>query len=349
MKNHEEVAKDVFAKIFMYEQRTAHRKKIFHRITSTLSIIAISFCMIMTLSVGYAFAAGFGLITDFLGFFEKQSGTLLSENQQLYLEDSIAEIGKSVTREGVTVTMNAALTDGSIYYIYLDIEAPEDISLNKLNGHGLGFTRTLSSKNPNRHDISFASRGCIPIEDFDGKNNTISMLLRTNVGVPSDSLFSFTDGYERTLTLENLFAYSDEYPYEQYIIATGPWCFNFFFTSDVQGTEGSVELLESPLDCCGKTNSGEYASISINSICMKNLGITFDYDFAQGIQEEAIDLGVVKIVMKDGSIINTIPSGAVIGKSSFVFSAPVIINDVECITINDDVVVYVNPNESDCP
>ena len=338
MKNSKEVASNVLRRRDAYHEKKRRNEVVFQRVTTSLTAVGLVVCLVFCLGVGYVFAAAFGVIDDFLGFFEKRNGSALSEKQQQYVEQACAEIGESVTYDGVTVTVQGAITDGKTYYIYLDIVAPEDVSLEALNGHGLGFTRTLRSENPYRHDVSSVSGGCIPIEDYDGKSNTISMILQTTVMVPNHSDFSFSDGYERTLYLENLSAYSDKYPFEQYTIAEGLWSFRFTFAQAAENDQPIMEVLAAPVICQGKRLSGESFSVSVDSIKLNALGATLYYSYVPGDVREAIDFGRIQIVMKDGSVVNAHPRSAVSGSVSYVYDAPVLFSEVEHLMINDQII-----------
>lgn len=338
MKSPEEMAQVAFSRREAYKEEKEEREYRRERLYRRVSAITMAVLCVAMLGTGYVFAAAFGVIDDFLGFFEKRNGSALSEKQQQYVEQACAEIGESVTYDGVTVTVQGAITDGKTYYIYLDIVAPEDVSLEALNGHGLGFTRTLRSENPYRHDVSSVSGGCIPIEDYDGKSNTISMILQTTVMTPYYSEFSFADGYERTLYLENLSAYSEEYPFEQYTIAEGLWSFKFTFAQAAENDQPIMEVLVAPIICHCNRLSGESISVSVDSIKLNALGATLYYSYVPGSVREAIDFGRIQIVMKDGSIVNAHPRSAVSGSVSYVYDAPVLFSDIEHLIINEQII-----------
>ncbi len=134
MKNSNEVANNVLRRRDAYQENKRKKEITFQRITTSLTAAGLVVCMILCLGVGYVFAAAFGVIDDFLGFFEKRNGSSLSETQKQYIQQVCAEIGESVTCGDVTVTVQGAITDGKTYYIYLDIIAPEGVSLEDING-----------------------------------------------------------------------------------------------------------------------------------------------------------------------------------------------------------------------
>lgn len=342
MKDSIEIANNVLRRRDAYQANKQKKESTFRRITTSMTAAFFIISLLLCLSVGYAFAATLGVIDDFLGFFEERHGSMLSESQQQYIEQVYAEIGESITCNGVTVTLQGAITDGKTYYIFLDIVAPADISLESLSKHGLGFNRTLKSENPYRHDISSSSGGCIPVEDHDGKSNTISMILQTTVATPYYSKFSFADGCERTLCLENLCAYSDEYPYERYIIAEGLWNFKFSFAQAEKNDQPFMEVLSAPVICQFSQPSGGPISVSVNSINLNALGATLRYSYIGTQVDGGVDFGKIQIVMKDGSVVNAHPRSAISGPKSghvsYVYDAPVLFSEVIYLIVNGQIV-----------
>ena len=340
MKNYEDIAANVFRRRDAYEAKRSEKHTFYRCITHALTAVGVAACIILCLGTGYVFANTFHKIDTFLGYFERRSGTALSQQQQQYLQEVYAEIGQSVTSADVTVTLQAAITDGTTYYIYLDIVAPENMDLDTLKG--VGFNRTLQSKNPNRYRISSVSAGCIPIPDGDDKSNTLSMILQTTVTKPTDSPFSFADGYERTLCLETLFAYADEYPYAQYPLANGTWRFSFTFANAAENQPPSIEVLSAPILCQGKQLSGQNITVSVESIQLHALGATLRYRSQSGTGAEAIDFDNIQIVMKDGSMIHAHPRSAIsdssAGYMTYVYDAPVLFNHIAYLTINDQII-----------
>lgn len=334
MKSYEEVAASVFRRAEEYTRQKQRRETALRRAVNGLAVLALILGLTAFLGTGYVLAAGMGYVEDFFGIFEERSGTQLNRLQQEFIEEAAAQIGESVTCSGVTVTVRSAITDGNIYYIYMDIEAPEEISLEALNGHGLGFDHTTRSDNPQRYPVISVSSSCIPVKDHDGKANTISMILRTEVMTTQDSGFNFADGYTRTLTLENLFAYLDTYPFSQYIIAKGVWSFRFEFAPAGENAQQELELLSEPVICFGERMSGKAVGVNMYSIRLGALGMTFRYSYDEGLTPEAVDFGDVEMVMRDGSVIMARPRGGVIGSCMYLFDTPVVFSQISHIVIN---------------
>lgn len=347
MKDYKEVASDVFRRRDAHEAKVRHREKVFRRVTATLSTIAIIICCVMTIGVGYVFAAGLGIIDDFLGFFENRSGTQLSDNQQQYIEESYAEIGESVTRNGVTVTINGAITDGTMAYILVDIVAPTGQNIEDLPlGFDIEFEKLKLEGQEDDH-ISSVSTGCIILSDNDGQENTAAMLIQYNVYQFLGSNFSLADGKERTLQLQNLFYHEKEYPYSLCTVAEGKWEYKFAFTA-VENKE--VELLTAPISGSYSQISGKQVDATITSILMKGLSASVYYTLAPDEVQEAGDFGVLRFEMKDGTEICAYPAkagqiaqiedGDLVPNTSshyctYVFDAPINYENVETLHIGE--------------
>jgi len=336
MKTYEQVAASVLQRVEEHERRQERRGAALRRLGACLSVLVLVVATTALVGTGYVFAAGMGFVEDYFGLFISRSGAQLSEAQREYLETAAAAIGESVTCGDATVTVRSAITDGDICYIYMDLEAPEDISLEALNGKGLGFEEhTLRSDSTARHPVHSSSMTFIPVEDNDGKANTISMVLRATVMSAQDSTFSFADGHTRTLTLQNMSAYKDTFPFNQYRLTEGTWSFRFRFSPVGDNAQQELELLQEPVVCIGERMSGKPIGVNMYSIRLGALGMTLRYSYDPGVLPEAVDFGQIRMVLRDGSEILAQPHGGVMGSCMYLFDAPVVISQIDHIIIND--------------
>lgn len=340
MKSYEEIAENVFRRRDEYKRKNYKRDMAVKYLVKTVSAVGLMVCICITLSFGYVLAAGLGIIDDFVGVFEANRETHLSPKQEAYIEEVYADIGESISCNGVTVTVNSAITDGKVAYIYMDVEAPENIDLESLDGHGLGFSRTMKSESPNSGDIMLSSSTTYVEDDNDGKKNTVSLLIESSIMTIAGSDYSFADGYERTLNLSNLHAYKEEYPYSEYTITEGEWCFKFKFTEAAHNAQDMVEMIRNPVTGYGERLEGEKVAVKINSVKLKALGVQMYYSFMPGEVPEAVDVGPIKAVMKDGSEIAGRPKSGVVGSCSYIFESPIVFEDLDYILINGETRIY---------
>lgn len=355
MKNYDEIARDVFRRRDEYESKKRHKQAVLRRVGNVMAALFIAITIVFTAGTCYVLADYFGIGDWFKEYFQDHSESALSTQQQEYIDENAVDIGQSMTCNGVTVTARSAMTDGSVAYILLDIEAPENVDLNALNGHGLGFTHSMKSTNPNKHLISGSSSGFIPQDDGDGRNNTISMLLRINVSITHGSRFTFADGYTRYLYLEDLSAYQEEYPFTQYTIAEGKWAFSLTFSEAVENSVEEMEILSAPIITTGTRLSGADFEMIVTSIKMRGLSAICFYTFADGVRGESSDFGPFQIVMKDGSIVTANPRGGSIygpagsgiyteGYFAYLFDAPVIFDEIDHLLLQDGQIIPMPQN-----
>jgi len=347
MKSSEEMARNVFERRDQYHKRREKREERREAFCRRASAITMAVVCVGMLSITCVLAATINIGDVFRSIFTIRQNESLSESQSAYIDNHAAAIGESVTQDGVTVTIEGAITDGTMAYILVDIVAPDGYFIDSLPlGFNIEFEKLKLAGQENDH-ISSVSMGCIPLSDNDGKENTASMLIQYNIYQFLGSNFSFGDGKARTLQLQNLFYYEDKFPYSLSTVAEGEWIYEFAFTT-VDDKE--VELLNHPVAGSYSQISGSKVNATINSILMKGLSATVYYTLAPNEVQEAGDFGTIKVVLKDGNTVNAYPekagqisrieNGTLIPNSAghyctYVFEAPVSYEDVEAIYIGE--------------
>lgn len=347
MKSSEEMARYVFERRDEYCNRKAEREERWELFCRRASAITMAVICVGMLSIGCVLAATINIGDVFRSFFSIRQDGSISENQSAYIDTHVATIGESVTQDGVTVTVEGAITDGTMAYILVDIVAPDGYCIDSLPlGFNIEFEK-LKLAGQEKDHISSVSTGCIPLSDNDGKDNTASMLIQYNIYQFLGSNFSLGDGKARTLQLQNLFYHEDKFPYSLCTVAEGEWQYEFAFTT-VDDKE--VELLNNPITGSYSQISGNKVNATINSILMKGLSVTVYYTLAPNDIQEAGDFGTIKVALRDGNAVNAYPekagqvsrieNGTLIPSSAghyctYVFEAPVSYEDVETIFIGD--------------
>jgi len=334
----------------IFEERTGveleSKHKTVHHPIKRIALTAAVLTCVLTLT-GFAVAATLGVGDILKSFFSDRQKNSLSSGQNEYIDNRTATIGESVTQDGVTVTVTGAISDGTMAYILVDIVAPSDQNIEALPlGFDVEFER-LKLEGQEKEHISSVSAGCILLSDYDGLDNTASMLIQYNIYQFRGSNFTFTDGKNRTLQLKDLFYYETDYPYSLCTVAEGMWEYEFAFTA-VDDKE--VELLAAPVSASYSQISGKWVDATITSIETKGLSAVVYYTLDPNEVQEAGDFGILKFVMKDGSIINAYPqkagqisqieNGNLIPNTSshycsYVFDAPVNYEDITSLYIGD--------------
>lgn len=352
MKSPEEMARIVFDRREEHKHNKERKEEHRRKICSRLSAIALVLTIVGTIGVGYAVAATLNIGDLFKSIFTLRINASLSENQATYIEEHVATIGESVTQNGYTVTVKGALTDGTTAHILVDIVAPVGRNIEK-ESHGfyLDFEKLRLE---GQDHISSVSDSFIHLEDNDGKDNTVSMLIEYNVYEFKGSNFSLADGKKRNLQLRNLWFVEDEYPYSFHIVTEGLWEYEFAFAAV---NDKEIELLTAPLSKSYAQISGKQVDATITSLLMKGLSATVYYNLSPDAIQEAGDFGALKFVMKDGSIIHAYPrkagqiseieNGNLIPNSAchyctYVYEAPVDYEDLEKVFIGDTEIVIIS-------
>jgi len=298
----------------------------------------------------YALAAKFGINDLFKDYFRSRQEVPLSEGQHHYIDDRAASIGESVMQDGITVTVTGAISDGTVSYIWLDISAPADQSIETLPlGFDVEFEKLRLSGQEN-DSISGISISCVPVPDNDGMAHTASMLIEYSVYQPRGSRFTFADGRQRTLRLKNLFYHESEYPYSLRTVAEGVWEFSFSFAV---ADNHCVELLNEPVLSSYCQISGKQVDAAITSIELKALSAVVYYTIDANEVQEAGDFGILKLEMKDGTVIRGYPqkAGQTVWMSAgnlipgtdchycaYVFEAPVRHEEIQSLYIGEQVI-----------
>jgi len=270
-------------------------------------LLAAAAVMCLLTMTCYAVAATPGVGDYFKSFFGVYQGNPLSVGQNEYIDDRTAVIGESVTQDEVTVTVTGAITDGTIAYIMVDIVAPEDKNIESLPlGFDTAFEK-LKLEGQENESISSISTSCQPLADRDGKENTVSMIIKYHVYKFNGSNFTLADGRNRTLVLTDLFYHENTYPYSLCTVAEGTWKYDLAFTAV---NDKEVELLSAPISGSYSQISGNQVEATIFSVKMKGLSTTVYYTLDPKEVQEAGDFGVLRFIMKDGSVINAYPEKA---------------------------------------
>lgn len=309
-----------------------------------LVLIAAIFSLFM---MGAAVAATLGVGDILKSFFSARQENPMSSGQNEYIDNRTATIGESVTQDGVTVTVTGAISDGTMAYILVDIVAPADQSIESLPlGFDVEFDKLKLEGQEDDHICSI-SASCIPLADYDGMENTASMLIQYTIYQFPGSNFSFTDGKYRTFRLTDLHFYETEYPYSLCTVAEGMWEYEFAFSAV---TDKEVELLSEPISASYSQISGNWVDATIFSIQIKGLSADIYYSLDPNEVQEAGDFGVLKFAMKDGTVIEAYPekagqtyqieNGNLIPNTSshycsYAFAAPVNYEDLATLHVGD--------------
>ena len=194
-----------------------------------MAVLALAAALVLALGVT-AYAALDGA-EWFKSWFATASQTELTEGQKEYIDRAAADVGQSVTANGWTVTLDAAMTDGE--RVFMDLTArPED---GETEMRTPTLTGRLTSGDPDVPEDLFTGAG---MSTFDQTDEMLTQVMEATVNskyLDRDIDFS----YPLTLTVDYL---TNGYDGEETYIE-GPWVFQFTLTP---GENGEIELVTEP-------------------------------------------------------------------------------------------------------
>ncbi len=299
----------------------------------------------------------------FRRFFTAHSGEVLTESKNAYLDQSAAAFRQSYTKDGFTVSLESALSDGVNTIIQFRVEAPEGTAL---DAHSYGITNwegfelvggngeTLRDsggwdsydENPNDNIFSLLYTSCNNWYD-----KHIDRIFGTTWSVRIDSI---QGRYLENLHTEN-FRYWDE------TLVTGPWEFNITLPEsgnrELQFISQPVTLpvtMQHPIRTEDREEKGyiipEYyqEDIVITSLRLRALSFAIDFQRIDGTKANA-DFESFAIVTRDGSevivgthqsgLLGTVGSGAP-GRITFNLGSPIVLEEVDHILLPNGTKLY---------
>ena len=312
------------------------------------AVLAVALLVVSSTGVAMATSPEFrDAILAFL--FANQSGEPLTPDQYRFIDENAVGIGQSVTADGYTVTVDSAICDAYTLYLVLKIEGPEDVKVDPVSeGENLIFGHAScksTGTNPRTGYLVSKSRSWSTLDDGDGQENTVTLLMKESYVMSADSDGVYTDGELWRLQLADLTLITGELSDKKTILAEGGWSFEFPLTEASE----SVEFLSAPVICLaqggGLNGPGEGVEIMVESFVLSPFGAVCQYSLLPGSTPEAVDIPNVYLVMKDGSMVQAQPkSGGVAdaggtykGHMSYTFDSPLILHDVTMLLLPGDV------------
>ncbi|MDO5400996.1 MAG: DUF4179 domain-containing protein [Eubacteriales bacterium] len=340
------------------------------RATGVIGKVLIAAAMVSLLTLT-ASAAELGW---FRGFFEKQSDTPLTPEQVEFIDRSEQEINESQTRDGYTLGVKSAITDGRTAHIVIGITGPADAVLSKTVIEGYdpaapailldnwGMEGFLTDAEGRR----FVGRSSIDtLEDGDGLDNTQDLLLTFKPDAQAGEI-PFAPGRVWKLHMENLKAiyhneaYMNELMEDKYkgqenfsfteeegkrvnpvvTLAQGTWDFELDFAdADVR----TVELIQQPVATRSivgwKDGQNEYGQVQIRSFALSALGavVTIEDETICPDFNDYANSAFVQAVLKDGSRITLDVRSASGGTAELEAKQPIPLDQVDHIEMPDGV------------
>lgn len=274
----------------------------------------------------------------FLDFFARRSQAELEQGQSAYIEANTQNIGKSLTRDGYTLTLESAFTDGTHAFINATLTAPKGVVL----GADSYSAEILDFPTNEDGDAFSGGAGWEYTEDGDRTDNVAGMLFTMDVSAWCWDRISLAEKHTWTVTFGDLTAnWRENWDTEQArvrreTVCEGPWKFTFTFSA-VDDRE--IELVSEPVTCV-TTNSpfayGEYIDAQITSFRLRAMSARVQFRFAE-FEERNGDFGNIYVVMKDGSRVLLERSSGGPNMNGYTFDAPIVLEDVDHVLLPNGV------------
>lgn len=368
-----EMYQETFSKVTASEEtywrvmNMANNKKK-RRVTGFISKVAIAAVMISALGVT---ASASEIVRSWLAsYLTKGNEEIVSGEQVTFIEENEQVFHQSVTADGLTMELKAAVTDGEKAYICFGITAPEDVVLNETKIEGYSPLKpTLltdsfrSSFMTDQNGNEFMGyRSIASVEDYDGLSNTQNLVIQLTADQQEAGVPAFGSDMRWTLRFENLVAkYTNDAYFNELMTGKYQNEENFFFTEEeskllypevtlaegvwdfqIQFEEPDTQKLELIHESVAmKVNSGwdgngndVYTSANITSFVLRSLSAAVYMDntaFAPDLTAE----GDIFAVMNDGSKVRLLSESAGPGEQKFRAELPILLSDVDYVHLPD--------------
>lgn len=319
----------------------------FGRIAAVAAVI-----MALTMTV-FAADAVFNEGRLFGGFF----GNSLSDKQVELIDDIGRTFRGSVVSNGTTITPLRAVADENTYYLYLRVEAPEDVILPDLAEEEGCF---YSFASPDSYQIAFTylnsggvwekihceTHYVITLPDEDPTDNIKEFVIRM---VCEDSMTVFNGPWRKRVVLGSLYVYNE---YDSYFetVLTGSFSF------DIGINDENREDAKLVLDTENLTfYNQEFAyRVTVNKVTITPLRIELDCSYTDPSDKYIFPRGgPVQVVMKDGTVVEALGAyfdaqthprpDEIAGASSIgYFAEPIILEDIDYLIFGGSEIVDVN-------
>lgn len=321
----------------------------------TVGKILIAAAIISALTVT-ASAAGLGW---FQRYFEDRSRAPLSQTEMDFLDEMEQPINQSQTRDGYTLNVKSAITDGRMAYINIGITAPEGEVIGKTVIPGYDPAAPHIEAGNFGPEIFVPAQGyrgtgsmsLETLDDFDGRDNTQDWLLT----VQKNSETPFAPGSVWKLHIENLVATYQNAAYQQelneksgsepgtlmeltqeeseklnpkVILAEGTWDFEIEFK---ECDTRAIEFIKEPfMTTCTSFGTDSAQDVKVTSLSLGTLGAVVLAD-----TKEVPEFWYIQVVMKDGSEIRLLPGSGVSGQLKLKAARPIMLDGIDHIRMPD--------------
>jgi len=344
------------------------RKNVLRKSWVVAAVIVLA-AALMGCAVAYAYTQGW-----FASLYSAQNEEPLSDGQIIYLNEKEQALNQIQTRNGWTVELRSAITDGTKGLVILGVTAPEGTDLAPVYSEDGTLISRLDMVGQWEKPVVYPDgfeEDVITwffMDDGDGKSNTENFVVevqpkpgkgtRNPFDPNAEWKVMLTDVVRITTDVDLLNEISDElgqYCYEGDVNTTevlldASWEFSFSFRPET-AEEASKDLLTAPVTTKGQVykrygdGDGEYAyvleDITVTSVKLNALSATITYEFTGLYPAFEWDGNHVFAVMKDGTEIMLEDNWSRWdGYNVLKARSPIIVDEVDHLRLADGTCIY---------
>lgn len=283
-------------------------------------------------------------------------GTELSDKQVEQMEDIGKTFGQSVTSFGSTITTLEAIADENTMYLYLKVEADENVVLPDLKEDQYYSFTDMQGQLPIMKAWSEPSQKWVqmyvfhrvtPLPDADPTDNVKEFVVRFE---ENGNFTIFNGPWKKVLNLPGLYIHSTTSK-EKDVILRGS--FEFDVTINDENRNDSKLVIE--VDDA-KYHDEQYGFVTtVSKVTITPLRIDVECKYTDANDRYIFPSGgPVELVMKDGTVIKGVdpyldaresgyhPDSIVAAACMRWFDVPIVVEDIDYIRIGDDYIADVN-------
>ena len=267
------------------------------------------------------------------------------QGQELLTEDTNGE------QNGFSIELKSVVSESYTAYATFGLTAPEDIDFSDvLDGHSngsLGFSDCQT-------DIP-ANVSCEVLDDGDGKNNTLKIVVTIQPVIAQGAPSAFGSGKTCEIVFSDVVYHREN---EKELLASGQWK---FVIELAEADSGDLELLDSPVSAkvwVSRTGASEsegmdaIEDVTLTSVRVMPLHVEVSFEmpepsdsfvgvfidaaaFAPPPGTDGADYENIAIVMKDGTEISLFQSTGAKDVAILTASSPIVLEEVDCLRMSD--------------
>lgn len=286
----------------------------------------------------------------FADFFSEKTGMeaaqQLNPNQMQVLQEGLTPIGKGISCEGYTVTLESALSDGYRAFAKFIVEAPEGIALDAQRYY-LNLRYQVCHADGSRVKLPVSYTGVKCLEDHDPADNRVTMLMETVFQTSGGSGQLLEKGMVWSIQLSGFGI--DHGRGEQEALVEMEETLTVEFDENIL-LQQEVEVLRKPLWCRAERGFRQWkipVRVKVISFRLRALSATLTFqEPLLGYGEQGTTVDTTYVVMKDGTRIEAhFSMGGNHGdtwEESLEFSVPIAVADVDYVEFPGKQVVPVD-------